>query len=173
MAPVLVVLLASPAAEPPCDARLTTIAKSVHVAQLPAPTGHRQPTLNDLPPSLREEEKSGVEASPTQDPQAGTPNVEQSDQNTGRRRTQAAASPFAFVSERGGPFTPSGALSSSTFRLDLVPFGHHAISHRSIIELGPLLLCERLESRNGRTSMSACRQVRFESRLVKFLFEYV
>jgi hypothetical protein len=86
MAPVLVVLLASPA-EPPSDARLSTIAKSVHVAQLPAPTGHRQPTLNDLPPSLREEEKSGIEASPTQDPQAGTPNVEQSDQNTGRRRT--------------------------------------------------------------------------------------
>ena len=38
----------------------------VDLAQLPAPTGHRQPTLNDLPPWLRDEEKPGAEASPTQ-----------------------------------------------------------------------------------------------------------
>ena len=37
----------------------------------PGTDSHRQPTMNDLPPSLREEEKSGTEASPTQDPQAG------------------------------------------------------------------------------------------------------
>src|SRR5262249_45967995 len=68
------------------DASQTAIAKSMHLAQLPAPTGHRQPTLNDLPPSLREEEKSGAEAGPTRDPQAATPNVEQGGQQTGRRR---------------------------------------------------------------------------------------
>src|ERR1700735_1767887 len=70
LASLLAVMLASPAVKP-FSAKLTATTKSVHVAQLPAPTGHRQPTMNDLPPSLREEEKSGTEASPTQDPQAG------------------------------------------------------------------------------------------------------
>jgi hypothetical protein len=35
---------------------------------LPAPVGHRHPTLDDLPPWLREMEKLGTQASPTQDP---------------------------------------------------------------------------------------------------------
>ena len=86
LASVLAVMLASPAVEP-FSSKLTATTKSVHVAQLPAPTGHRQPTMNDLPPSLREEEKSGTEASPTQDPQAGSADVEQSDRQNGRRRT--------------------------------------------------------------------------------------
>jgi hypothetical protein len=51
------------------------------------PFGHRQPTMNDLPPSLREEEKSGSDARPTQDPQAGSADVGQSDRQNGRRRT--------------------------------------------------------------------------------------
>ena len=59
LASVLAVMLASPAVEP-FSSKLTATTKSVHVAQLPAPTGHRQPTMNDLPPSLREEEKSGT-----------------------------------------------------------------------------------------------------------------
>ena len=33
------------------------------LAQLEAPIGHRQPTLDDLPEWLREEEKPGAEAS--------------------------------------------------------------------------------------------------------------
>ena len=52
--PLLAIMLTSAVVktvlEPSSDARLTAIARSVHVAQLPAPTGHRQPTLNDLPP---------------------------------------------------------------------------------------------------------------------------
>jgi hypothetical protein len=87
MVSMLAFVLVSQVVEPFSDARLTAIAKSVHVAQLPAPTGHRQPTLNDLPPSLREEEKSGAEVSPTQDTQAGSANVEQGGQQTGQRRT--------------------------------------------------------------------------------------
>jgi hypothetical protein len=83
MVPALAIMLASlvmqAVAEPSSEARLTAIAQSVHVAQLPAPTGHRQPTLNDLPPWLREEEKSGTETSPTEDQQAGSADVEQSD----------------------------------------------------------------------------------------------
>jgi hypothetical protein len=86
LASVLAVMLASPAVEP-FFAKVTATTKSAHVAQLPAPTGHRQPTMNDLPPSLREEEKSGTEASPTQDPQAGSADVEQSNRQNGRRRT--------------------------------------------------------------------------------------
>ena len=86
LASVLAGMLASSAVEP-VSAKLTATTKSVHVVQLPAPTGHRQPTMNDLPPSLREEEKSGTEASPTPDPQAGSADVEQSDRQNGRRRT--------------------------------------------------------------------------------------
>ena len=71
MGSVLAVVLVSQIVEPSSNARVTAVAKSVQVAQLPAPTGHRQPTLNDLPPSPREEEKSGAEAGSTQDPQAG------------------------------------------------------------------------------------------------------
>ena len=43
LASVLAVMLASPAVEP-FFAKLTATTKSAHVAQLPAPTGHRQPT---------------------------------------------------------------------------------------------------------------------------------
>ena len=56
LASVLAGMLASSAVEP-FSAKLTATTKSVHVAQLPAPRGHRQPTMNDLPPSLREEDK--------------------------------------------------------------------------------------------------------------------
>ena len=82
LASVLAVMLASPAVEP-FSSKLTATTKSAHLAQLPAPTGHRQPTMNDLQPSLREEEKSGTEARPTQDPQAGSADVEQSHRQNG------------------------------------------------------------------------------------------
>ena len=35
-----------------------------HLVLMQAPTGHRQPTLEDLPPWLREQEKPGTEATP-------------------------------------------------------------------------------------------------------------
>jgi hypothetical protein len=56
------------------------------LAQLEAPIGHRQPTLDDLPEWLREEEKPGAEASATQAPEAGTADKDQQDQRHGQRR---------------------------------------------------------------------------------------
>jgi hypothetical protein len=35
-----------------------------HLVLMQAPTGHRQPTLEDLPPWLREQEKPDAEATP-------------------------------------------------------------------------------------------------------------
>jgi hypothetical protein len=65
MVPLLATILMGPVVqaigEPSSDARVT------HLVVLPAPVGHRQPTLDDLPPWLREIEKPGVQASPTQD----------------------------------------------------------------------------------------------------------
>jgi hypothetical protein len=64
MVPLLATLLVGPVVqaigEPSSDARVDRVV-------LPAPVGHRQPTLDDLPPWLREIEKPGVQASPTQD----------------------------------------------------------------------------------------------------------
>jgi len=54
------------------------------LAQLEAPVGHRQPTLDDLPEWLREEEKPGAEASPA--PEAGTADVDQEDQRHVQRQ---------------------------------------------------------------------------------------
>jgi hypothetical protein len=89
--PLLATVLVNPVIraiwEPSTDA---TAARSsrVDLAQLPAPTGHRQPTLNDLPPSLREEETLGPEANPTQDSQTGgAADVEQRDRSNKQRRT--------------------------------------------------------------------------------------
>jgi hypothetical protein len=56
------------------------------LAQLEAPIGHRQPTLDDLPEWLREEEKPGAEANPTPAPEADTADVDQEDQRHGQRR---------------------------------------------------------------------------------------
>ena len=64
MVPLLATLLVGPVVqaigEPSSDA-------SVDRVVLPAPVGHRQPTLDDLPPWLREIEKPGTQANPTQD----------------------------------------------------------------------------------------------------------
>src|ERR1700733_9184712 len=60
----------------------------VDLAQLEAPIGHRQPTLDDLPPWLRDEEKPGAE--PQQTPQAGGVDTEQKDQHHGGRRAPRA-----------------------------------------------------------------------------------
>jgi hypothetical protein len=40
-----------------------------HLAVFQAPVGHRQPTLEDLPPWLREQEKPAPDANPTPDAQ--------------------------------------------------------------------------------------------------------
>jgi hypothetical protein len=76
--------------EPHSDARANVAARSWHIdlAQLEAPIGHRQPTLDDLPPWLRDEEKPGAE--PQQTPQAGGADTEQKDQRHGGRRTPKA-----------------------------------------------------------------------------------
>ena len=88
MVPLLAAMLMNPITlvilEPSSDAARSS---SVDLAQLPAPTGHRQPTLNDLPPSLREEEKPGAEANPTQNSQAGSADVEQKGRRNEHRRT--------------------------------------------------------------------------------------
>ena len=76
MAPLLAMIPVSPVVqaigEPSSDARVAATARSsrADLAQLEAPIGHRQPTLDDLPPWLREEEKPGTEASPTQERRA-------------------------------------------------------------------------------------------------------
>jgi hypothetical protein len=64
-------------------------------------------TVDRVRSPLREEEKSGAEASPTQDPQAGSADVEQSDRQTGRRRTPR------IEPDNGVPriCDPSGALT--------------------------------------------------------------
>jgi hypothetical protein len=76
--------------EPHSDERANVAARSWHIdlAQLEAPIGHRQPTLDDLPPWLRDEEKP--EAEPQQTPQAGGADTEQKDQRHGGRRTPRA-----------------------------------------------------------------------------------
>ena len=77
MVPLLATILASQVAhaigEPSSDARVTEMTGSsrTQLAVLPAPVGHRQPTLDDLPPWLREIEKPGPQASPTQDMEQG------------------------------------------------------------------------------------------------------
>jgi len=89
MIPLLVMILASSVVqaigEPSADARA---AAGIDLAQLEAPIGHRQPTLEDLPPWLREEEKPGAET--TQAPQAGSADIEQKDQRHAQRRTPRA-----------------------------------------------------------------------------------
>jgi hypothetical protein len=93
MVPLLAMTLVSPVVravgEPSSDARVAATARSsrADLAQLEAPIGHRQPTLDDLPPWLREEEKPGTEASPTQDSQAGSADVEQKGRRKEQRRT--------------------------------------------------------------------------------------
>src|SRR5262249_40048918 len=93
MVPLLATVLVSPVVqatgEPSSDPRAAAAARSwrIDLAQLEAPIGHRQPTLDDLPPWLREEEKPGAEA--TQSPQAGSADIEQ-DQRHGQQRTPRA-----------------------------------------------------------------------------------
>ena len=73
MVPLLATILVSQVVhaigEPSFDARVTATTGSsrAQLAVLPAPVGHRQPTLDDLPPWLRQIEKPGPQASPTQD----------------------------------------------------------------------------------------------------------
>jgi hypothetical protein len=73
MVPLLATILVSPVVqalgEPASGARVTATAGSprADLAVFQAPIGHRQPTLEDLPPWLREKEKPDTEANPTQD----------------------------------------------------------------------------------------------------------
>ena len=89
---LLAALLLSPVVqavgEPSFDVSLTATARSPRavLAQLEAPIGHRQPTLDDLPPWLRQEEKPSTDANPTQDPQVGNADVEQRDRRHEQRR---------------------------------------------------------------------------------------
>src|ERR1700722_16421277 len=76
MVPLLATILASQVVqtrEPSFDARVTATTGSsrAQLAVLPAPVGHRQPTSDDLPPWLRQIEKPGPQASPTQDMEQG------------------------------------------------------------------------------------------------------
>ena len=75
MVPLLTTILVSQVVhgEPSYDARVTATTGSsrAQLAVLPAPVGHRQPTLDDLPPWLRQIEKPGPQASPTQDMEQG------------------------------------------------------------------------------------------------------
>ena len=52
--------------EPSRDVTVAVTVKSprAELAQLQAPVGHRQPTQNDIPPSVREEEAPRAEATP-------------------------------------------------------------------------------------------------------------
>jgi hypothetical protein len=85
MVPLLAMILVGPVVqaigEPSSDAKVTAIAKSprTNLAVLPAPTGHRQPTLNDLPPWLRDEEKPGTGPNPVQGPEQEAPRLQPSD----------------------------------------------------------------------------------------------
>jgi hypothetical protein len=69
MVPLLATTLVGPVVqaigEPSSAARVT------HLVVLPAPVGHRQPTLDDLPPWLREKEKPGGPVQDTE--QRGSP----------------------------------------------------------------------------------------------------
>jgi hypothetical protein len=62
---------------PNVTAAVTFTSSRAEVAQLQAPIGHRQPTQNDLPPSVREEEAP-----------AATPQGSTSDGQRGQRKEQ-------------------------------------------------------------------------------------
>jgi hypothetical protein len=67
----------------------SSAASRTELAVLQAPVGHRQPTLNDLAPWLREKEGPSVEGpKPTQHPQTGSGDVEQRGQQDDSRRTR-------------------------------------------------------------------------------------
>jgi hypothetical protein len=67
MVPLLAMILVNPVVqaigEPSSDARVAATVRTsrADLAVLPAPIGHRQPTLDDLPPWLRDMEKPGTE----------------------------------------------------------------------------------------------------------------
>jgi hypothetical protein len=92
MVPLLATILVSAVVQaigaPFSDARITAPGTSprADLGVLQAPIGHRQPTLDDLPPWLREVERPGNEAKPTPDPQAGSADVEQRDRRNQQRR---------------------------------------------------------------------------------------
>jgi hypothetical protein len=76
--PLLAMMLVGPVieatGEPSPHVRAPVTAKSsrADLAQLQAPVGHRQPTQNDIPPSVREQEAPSAEANPQQDSQGGS-----------------------------------------------------------------------------------------------------
>jgi hypothetical protein len=63
LATILVSQVIQVTGEPSSPPRLSPL----DLAVLQAPIGHRQPTLDDLPLWLRQKEKPGTEANPTQD----------------------------------------------------------------------------------------------------------
>jgi len=60
MVPLLAMILVSPVVQAVGEPAATAGSSRADLAQLEAPIGHRQPTLDDLPPWLREEEKAGT-----------------------------------------------------------------------------------------------------------------
>jgi hypothetical protein len=55
------------------DGSATSVRHSslVQLAQMQAPVGHRQPTQNDIPPAVRQDEAPSSEASPPPDARSG------------------------------------------------------------------------------------------------------
>ena len=122
MIPLLAMILASSVVqaigEPSADARAAAAAAArswrIDLAQIEAPIGHRQPTLQDLPPWLREQEKPGAEA--TQAPQAGvqTSSKRTSVTNSDARRGQdlmTACPEFATLADSGHTAAPRSVWS--------------------------------------------------------------
>jgi hypothetical protein len=66
MVPLLATILVSPVVQAIGESSSDAESFRANLAVLPAPIGHRQPTLDDLPPWLRDTEKPGTLPNPTQ-----------------------------------------------------------------------------------------------------------
>jgi hypothetical protein len=73
----LAIMLVGPVFQAIGEPAVTAKSSRAELAQLQAPVGHRQPTQNDLPPSVREEEAP-----------AATPQGSTSDGQRGQRKEQ-------------------------------------------------------------------------------------
>jgi hypothetical protein len=60
----LAIMLVGPVFQAIGEPAVTAKSSRAELAQLQAPVGHRQPTQNDLPPSVREEEAPSTAATP-------------------------------------------------------------------------------------------------------------
>ena len=83
--------------------------------------------MNDLPPSLREEEKSGTEASPTQDPQAGSADVEQSDRQKMGDDERRGWSPTMVFPEFATPADSASHAAEASIKIRLAGIGEREV----------------------------------------------